>query len=78
VCTKCIACQEHHFFQTKKKNASHLLSGESSIEAGESLTEERKQREQLLELNHLIARQVMEKSRMVAGMVAIFISFPWI
>jgi hypothetical protein len=41
--------------------------GESSYEGGENLTEERKQREQLLELNHLIARQVMEKSRMVAG-----------
>jgi hypothetical protein len=41
--------------------------GESSYDGGENLTEERKQREQLLELNHLIARQVMEKSRMVAG-----------
>jgi hypothetical protein len=41
--------------------------GESSYEGNENLTEERKQREQLLELNHLIARQVMEKSRMVAG-----------
>lgn len=37
------------------------------MEGQESLNEERKQREQLLELNHLIARQVMEKSRMVAG-----------
>jgi hypothetical protein len=42
--------------------------GESSYEGErEVLNEERKQREQLLELNHLIARQVMEKSRMVAG-----------
>jgi len=49
-------------------------TGESSIDAGESLTEERKQREQLLELNHLIARQVMEKSRMVAGNPFILIS----
>ena len=43
-----------------------FVLGESPYE-GENMTEERKQREQLLELNHLIARQVMEKSRMVAG-----------
>ena len=53
-----------HTFQFQKK--IFLIPGESSYE-GENLTEERKQREQLLELNHLIARQVMEKSRMVAG-----------
>lgn len=32
----------------------------------ESLTEEKKQREHLLALNQVLARQVMEKSRMVA------------
>jgi len=30
-------------------------------------TEERKQREQILELNHLIAKQVMEKTRQSVG-----------
>ena len=32
-----------------------------------ALDEEKKQREHLLALNQVIARQVMEKSRMVAG-----------
>ena len=51
---------------TGVRHAFFSIPGESSYE-GENMTEERKQREQLLELNHLIARQVMEKSRMVAG-----------
>lgn len=33
----------------------------------QALDEEKKQREHLLALNQVIARQVMEKSRMVAG-----------
>jgi hypothetical protein len=31
------------------------------------MTEERRQREQILALSQVLARQVMEKSRMVAG-----------
>ena len=33
----------------------------------QAMDEEKKQREHLLALNQVIARQVMEKSRMVAG-----------
>jgi hypothetical protein len=38
-----------------------------SDEPQEQKDEEKKQREHLLALNQVIARQVMEKSRMVAG-----------
>ena len=59
-------CSSKRWENTAVRHAYFSISGESSYE-GENMTEERKQREQLLELNHLIARQVMEKSRMVAG-----------
>ena len=38
-----------------------------SAEARQQMDEDKRQREHLLALNQVIARQVMEKSRMVAG-----------
>ncbi len=37
----------------------------------EAMSQEKKEREHLLALNQVIARQVMEKSRMVAGAYAV-------
>ena len=44
----------------------HLFLDEGTTD-NSALDEEKKQREHLLALNQVIARQVMEKSRMVAG-----------
>ena len=41
----------------------------------EAMSQEKKEREHLLALNQVIARQVMEKSRMVAGAYAVEILF---
>ena len=50
------------------ENAFHFLDGEAGSEdQKEAMDQEKKQREHLLALNQVIARQVMEKSRMVAG-----------
>ena len=44
-----------------------FFSDEGTLDNPQALDEEKKQREHLLALNQVIARQVMEKSRMVAG-----------
>ena len=44
----------------------HLFLDEGAPD-NQAMDEEKKQREHLLALNQVIARQVMEKSRMVAG-----------
>ena len=45
----------------------YISAGGESGNAKEQMTDEKNQRGQLLALNQVLARQVMEKSRMVAG-----------
>ena len=57
-----LADQGHH-----GPGESNEASSLDSSEAKQQLDEEKKHRERLLALNQVIAQQVLEKSRMVAG-----------
>lgn len=55
-----------------KKNCFYFAEDEKSPEKSGTLKqkveEEKRQREHILQLNQILAKQVMEKSKMVAGM----------
>ena len=62
-----LADQGHHGDPGGAASGSGGASSLDSSEAKQQLDEEKKHRERLLALNQVIAQQVLEKSRMVAG-----------
>ena len=62
-----LADQGHHGEPGGAASGSGGASSLDSSEAKQQLDEEKKHRERLLALNQVIAQQVLEKSRMVAG-----------